>query len=91
MPISTKGKARSSPSPPTEGGEGWGEEGRFADDRQLTVTIRMPLSPALSPLVPRGEREKIRRRLLAQAIQKLRCSRAGSLVHLPPAARLVLR
>ena len=31
-----------------EGGEGWGEEARF---------YQLPLSPALSPLVPRGERE----------------------------------
>ena len=32
------------------------------------MTIRMPLSPALSPLVPRGEREKICRRAIAFAI-----------------------
>ncbi len=30
-----------------EGGEGWGEEARF---------VEIPLSPDLSPLVPRGER-----------------------------------
>src|SRR5207245_1633595 len=47
-----------SPSPPTEGGEGRGEEGHFCSRPALTVTIRMPLSP----LVPRGEREKIRGR-----------------------------
>ena len=35
------------PSPPSDGGEGWGEE----------ETRRRPLSPALSPLVPRGDRE----------------------------------
>jgi hypothetical protein len=44
-----------SPSPPSDGGEGWGEEERF---------YWFPLSPALSPLVPRGEREKTKRRLL---------------------------
>ena len=42
--------AGSTPSPPAEGGEGWGEEGLQTD--------HSPLSPALSPLVPRGEREK---------------------------------
>ena len=39
------------PSPPAEGGEGWGEEGRGA--------FATPLSPALSPLVPRGARETV--------------------------------
>ena len=41
--------AFASPSPPSEGGEGGGAEGRQALDS--------PLSPALSPLVPRGGRE----------------------------------
>ena len=36
-----------SPSPPSDGGEGWGEEARF---------YWFPLSSVLSPLVPRGER-----------------------------------
>src|SRR5712692_5679792 len=36
-----------SPSPPSDGGEGWGEEVRF---------YWFPLSSFLSPLVPRGER-----------------------------------
>src|SRR5258708_6453210 len=36
-----------SPSPPSDGGEGWGEEVRF---------YWFPLSSVLSPLVPRGER-----------------------------------
>src|SRR5260370_31914714 len=36
-----------SPSPPSEGGEGWGEEERF---------YWFPLSSVLSPLVPHGER-----------------------------------
>src|SRR5437879_6318354 len=36
-----------SPSPPPDGGEGWGEEVRF---------YWFPLSSVLSPLVPRGER-----------------------------------
>ena len=45
------GPPRSTPSPPAEGGEGWGEEGRWVQGS--------PLSPALSPLVPRGEREKL--------------------------------
>ena len=36
-----------SPSPPSDGGEGWGAEGRF---------YWFPLSSVLSPLVPRGER-----------------------------------
>ncbi len=40
----------SAPSPPSEGGEGWGEEGRCVPES--------PLSPALSPLLRRGEREK---------------------------------
>src|SRR5713226_6963318 len=35
------------PSPPSDGGEGWGEEVRF---------YWFPLSSVLSPLVPRGER-----------------------------------
>src|SRR5947199_4725951 len=38
-----------SPSPPKKGGEGRGEEAVF---------YQFPLSPALSPLVPRGERGK---------------------------------
>ena len=38
------------PSPPSEGGEGRGEEGHR--------TQELPLSPTLSPLVPHGEREK---------------------------------
>src|SRR5437762_2510980 len=33
----------------------------------LGVSRRLPLSPALSPLVPHGEREKARRRLLANS------------------------
>jgi ATP-dependent helicase HepA len=37
------------PSPPAKGGEGWGEEGRRSAEA--------PLSPALSPLVPREARE----------------------------------
>src|SRR5713101_2148969 len=36
-----------SPSPPSDGGEGWGEEELF---------YWFPLSSVLSPLVPRGER-----------------------------------
>src|SRR5437879_9848784 len=36
-----------SPSPPSDGGEGWGEEVRF---------YWFPLSSVLSPLIPRGER-----------------------------------
>ena len=40
----------STPSPPLEGGEGRGEEG-------LCGRTKTPLSPTLSPLVPRGERE----------------------------------
>ena len=43
-----------SPSPPSEGGEGRGEEPHLRG---------MPLSPALSPLVPRGERECIAQNL----------------------------
>ena len=39
------------PSPPAEGGEGRGEEGRRPQN--------LPLSPAHSPLVPREEREKL--------------------------------
>src|SRR5437667_12910757 len=38
-----------SPSPPKKGGEGRGGEAVF---------FQFPLSPALSPLVPRGERGK---------------------------------
>src|SRR2546427_4635021 len=40
-------KLRDFPSPPSDGGEGWGEEARF---------YWFPLSSVLSPLVPRGER-----------------------------------
>src|SRR5436309_5100444 len=40
-------RTSASPSPPAEGGEGRGEE---------ALLWGMPLSPALSPLVPRGER-----------------------------------
>ena len=51
LSLSREGSGiRSTPSPPSEGGEGWGEEGYR--------THGSPLSPALSPLVPRGEREK---------------------------------
>ena len=52
-----------SPSPPpaalvrehggSDGGEGRGEEALWF----AQVLARLPLSPALSPLVPRGERE----------------------------------
>ena len=42
--------SRRAPSPPSEGGEGRGEEGRPVPE--------LPLSPALSPLLRRGEREK---------------------------------
>ena len=41
---------RGTPSLPLDGGEGWGEEGRLSQE--------WPLSPALSPLVPHGAREK---------------------------------
>src|SRR5438093_11800130 len=37
------------PSPPSDGGEGRGEEGRW---------VRMPRSSVLSPLLRRGERKK---------------------------------
>ncbi len=47
---STASGVNPTPSPPLEGGEGWGEEGQR--------TSESPLSPALSPLVPRREREK---------------------------------
>lgn len=40
----------SSPSPPSDGGEGRGEE--------VNLIEKPPLTPALSPLVPHGEREK---------------------------------
>jgi superfamily I DNA/RNA helicase len=43
-------RAALTPSPPSEGGEGWGEEGRQRETQ--------PLSPALSPLLRHGEREK---------------------------------
>src|SRR5947208_9714885 len=43
---------RNSPSPPHKGRRGSGRGGPFF--------IWIPLSPALSPLVPRGEREKTR-------------------------------
>ena len=46
----TRPATRPTPSPPAEGGEGWGEEG--------LQNLDSPLSPALSPLVPRGEREE---------------------------------
>ena len=43
-------RAALTPSPPSEGGEGWGEEGRQRTEQ--------PLTPALSPLLRHGEREK---------------------------------
>src|SRR6266540_3945537 len=43
-------RAAAAPSPPAEGGEGRGEE---------ELLLRLPLSPALSPLVPREERAKL--------------------------------
>jgi len=49
-PVTAPAGSGRTPSPPSEGGEGWGEEGRRSQ--------KTPLSPALSPLVPRGEREK---------------------------------
>src|SRR5229473_7327687 len=49
-------RPRSSPSLPTEEEERAGERSR--------VFIGFPLSPTLSPLVPRGEREKTKRRLI---------------------------
>ena len=47
------GYAVRTPSPPAEGGEGRGEEGLPVQDS--------PLSPALSPFVPRGARKNARR------------------------------
>src|SRR5438046_10349203 len=43
--------AKETPSPPSDGGEGRGEEVRC---------VRMPLSSVLSPLLRRGERKKER-------------------------------
>jgi glycosyltransferase involved in cell wall biosynthesis len=59
------------PSPPSEGGEGRGEEGR--------PRTELPLTPALSPLVPRGEREKSAAGLRAsrQAVRYLRQTNHG--------------
>src|SRR5712664_134130 len=51
MPPIASGASSSSisPSPPSDGGEGWGEEVRF---------YWFLLSSVLSPLVPRGERRE---------------------------------
>ena len=43
----------------SKAGEGWGEEAQFS---------KLPLTPALSPLVPRGEREKLRAFTLIEMI-----------------------
>ena len=48
--TSSIGSSVLTPSPPSERGEGRGEEGRHSHDS--------PLSPTFSPLVPRGEMEK---------------------------------
>src|SRR6266403_3013511 len=62
--------ARDSPSPPSEGGEGRGEEGQFCSRPALVVTSWLPLSPTRSPIVPRGEREKTRSsRLISTALR----------------------
>jgi len=45
--MASTGLHQAPPSPPSHGGEGWGEEVRF---------YWFPLSSVLSPLVPRGER-----------------------------------
>src|SRR6266849_1962490 len=45
--LSEKAADKISPSPPSDGGEGWGEEACF---------YWLPLSSILSPLVPRGEK-----------------------------------
>src|ERR1043165_2878485 len=46
--FASAARRQPSPSPPAEGGEGRGEE-----------ALEFPLSPALSPLVPRGEGEEL--------------------------------
>src|SRR6185436_19276171 len=64
---------------PQKGGEGRGEEALF---------IHSPLSPTLSPLVPRREREKEQRERFAcrtQLVSNLRNGRLGSLRYVPDA------
>ncbi len=64
------------PSPPSDGGEGWGEEG-LSDEAK-------PLSPALSPLVPRGAREPAKadlRRTIEKHLRQLAAK------ELPPRVR----
>src|SRR5260370_40567582 len=39
------------------GGEGWGEEGRSSRGWPCALAVGCPSPPALSPLVPHGERE----------------------------------
>jgi len=53
--MTQSGKAATqTPSPPSDGGEGRGEEVRFETDE----LFGMPLSSILSPLLRRGERKK---------------------------------
>jgi len=47
----------SSPSPPSDGGEGTGEEARFCLESGVIIS-ESPLSSILSPFVPHGERKK---------------------------------
>ena len=54
-----KRKARELSLSSRGGRRGPGRGGPFCSRRALTVIIGLPLSPALSPLVPRGEREKM--------------------------------
>jgi len=56
-------KQSQSPSPPSDGGEGRGEEACQFD---------LPLSPALSPLVPRGERVMPLFGLLEASLKKIK-------------------
>src|SRR5437016_13818392 len=59
-------RGEETPSPPSDGGEGRGEEGRC---------VRLPLSSVLSPLLRRGERKKKRDRdnFNLRMLQELLC------------------
>ena len=48
------GRASASPSPPFEGGEGWGEEGRLAYKQRSSPHrgAPLPVRPLIDPAVP---------------------------------------
>jgi len=65
-----RGACAAAPSPPSDGGEGRGEEERLLNT-QPSEKIESPLSLTLSPLLRHGEREKRRARWRACSLSSI--------------------